>query len=167
MLPDISRGGSIPIGETDFESIRSGGVGGSIQGTETAALFGHENHVSVGASIDHDWTNFQSSAELRTISQSLVVAHGGLFVDTPENTPWNTTPVDLGATNYYYGLFATDTLNITPDLAATASGRYNGHWSTSSTGLGCGDLTGQNRYRRFNLAIGLTEKLTRRASRRL
>jgi iron complex outermembrane receptor protein len=124
-LPDISQGGTVTIGENDFETINTLGVGGSLQATETAAIFGHDNQLSVGGSIDNASTDFQSSAELGTINAALQVSFSGLFVDTPENTPWTATPVNLGATNSYYGLFATDTFNITDDLALTASGRYN------------------------------------------
>jgi iron complex outermembrane recepter protein len=159
LLPDISEGGSIPIGENDFESTHSVGVGGSIQATEVAALFAHENQLSFGATIDNDSTNFQSSTEPGTISPSLVVSSGGLLVNTPEDTPWNATPVGLGATNRYFSLFATDTFNITPDLAATASGRYNLALIDLIDRRGS-DLSGQNRYSRLNLAVGLTEKLT-------
>jgi iron complex outermembrane receptor protein len=158
LLPDISQGGNVYIGENDFETIRTTGVGGSLQATDAAALLGHENQLSVGGSSDSATTNFQSSAELGTINSALVVSYTGLFVDTPENTPWTATPVNLGATNRYYGIFATDTFNITDDLAATASGRYNFAQIDLSDRLGTA-LSGQNSYRRFNPALGLTEKL--------
>ncbi len=163
LIPDITRGGSVIIGENDFEAIRSVGTGGSVQATETAALFGHENHLSVGASIDSDTTDFQSSAELGTVDAALAVNYSGLFVYTPENTPFTATPVSLGATNRYYGVYATDTFNVTPDLAVTASGRYNVAEIDLTDRLGS-DLSGQNRYSRFNPAIGLTEKLTPRVT---
>ncbi len=158
-LPDISQGGTVYIGENDFEEIRTIGIGGSLQATETAAIFGHQNQFSVGGSIDHAATDFQSSAELGTINSALVVSYSGLFVDTPENTPWTATPVSLYATNSYYGLYATDTFNITGDLAATASGRYNLAQIDLADRLGSA-LSGRNSYSRFNPALGLTEKLT-------
>ena len=159
VLPDISNGGAVYIGENDFEDIHSVGVGGSLQTTETGALFGHENHLSVGGGIDSATTNFGSSAEVGVINPALVVAYSGLFVDTPENTPWSATPVALVATNTYYGAFATDTLNLTRALAVTASARYN--FAEIDLFDQRGDaLTGQNRYSRLNAAIGFTEKLT-------
>jgi iron complex outermembrane receptor protein len=157
-LPDISQGGTIYIGENDFETISTLGAGGSLQATDTAALFGHENQLSVGGSIDHATTDFQSSAELGTINPALQVSFSGLFVDTPEGTPWTATPVGLNATNSYYGLFATDTFNITDDLALTASGRYNLAEIDLADRLGTA-LSGDNRYARFDPALGLTEKL--------
>jgi iron complex outermembrane receptor protein len=159
LLPDISQGGTVYIGENDFEDIHTTGIGGSLQATETGALFGHDNQLSFGGSIDRATTDFQSSAELGTINAALVVSYSGLFVDTPENTPWTATPVSLDATNSYYGLYATDTFNITPDFAVTASGRYNLAQIDLTDRLGDA-LTGENRFSRFNPALGVTEKLT-------
>ena len=158
-LPDISQGGTVYIGENDFETIHTTGIGGSLQATETASLFGHQNQLSVGGSIDHASTDFQSRAELGTIDAALQVSYSGLFVDTPENSPWTATPVGLNATNSYYGIFATDTFNITDDLALTASGRYNLAQVDLMDRLGTA-LSGNNRYERFNPALGVTEKIT-------
>ena len=156
LLPDISQGGTVYIGENDFETIHTDGVGGSLQATEAAPLFAHENQFTAGASVDTATTDFGSSAELGTVNSSLVVSNSGLLVDTPENTPWTATPVSITATNAYYGVFATDTFNITRSLAATASGRYNLAQIDLADHLGS-DLSGHNSYSRFNPALGLTE----------
>jgi outer membrane receptor protein involved in Fe transport len=161
LLPDISKGGTVYVGENDFEAIHTDGSGGSLQATETASLFGRENQLTAGGSIDNATTDFGSSAELGTINSALVVSNSGLFADTPENTPWTATPVSLGATNTYYGIFATDTFNITRALAATISGRYNIAQIDLADHLGS-DLSGHNSYSRFNPAFGLTEKLMRK-----
>jgi iron complex outermembrane receptor protein len=159
-LPDISRGGSVPIGETDFESIHSTGLGGSMQVTETGALFGHENHLAIGGGLDRATTDFGSSAEVGTLNAALVVARSGLFVDTPETTPWTATPVRLLATNRYYGAYATDTFNLTPSVAITASARYNLAEIDLADQRGAA-LSGRNSYSRLNPAIGFTDKLTK------
>jgi iron complex outermembrane receptor protein len=121
-IPDLSNGGSRPIGESDFETIHGIGVGGALQVTETAVLFGHENHVVFGGSLDRKIVDFQTSAELGVIDPTLQVLPSGFFVDTPENTNFNAVPLSLRATNAYYGIFLTDTFNLTPALAITASG---------------------------------------------
>lgn len=159
LLPDISKGGTVYIGEVDFETIHTNSVGGSLQATEMAPLFGHDNQLTTGGSIDSATTDFGSSAELGTINSALVVSSSGLFVDTPEKTPWTATPVNLGAINTYYGIFATDTFNITDALTATASGRYNLAQIDFADHLGH-DLSGHKTYDRFNPALGLTDKLT-------
>jgi iron complex outermembrane receptor protein len=88
----------------------------------------------------------------------LRIGASGFFVDTPENTPFNATPVNLGATNTYYGLYVTDTFNVTPELAVTASGRYNLAQIDLTDRLGT-NLTGQTRYSRFNPALGAAYKI--------
>jgi iron complex outermembrane receptor protein len=157
-LPDLSNSGAVPIGENDFEKISSNGVGGSVQATSAARLAGAENHLTVGASLDSAVTDFSSSAEVGVINAALQVLPSGLFVDTPENTPFNATPVQLRATSTYYGVYATDTFNLTPRLALTASGRYNVAQIDLADRLGA-DLTGDNRYQRFNPALGAAYRI--------
>jgi iron complex outermembrane recepter protein len=157
-VPDISQGGTIPIGENDLETIHAVGIGGTLQATYTGKLFDHENNFVFGGSIDHSTVDFRSSKELGIINSSLQVQSSGFVVDTAENTGFNATPVGLGATNNYYGIFVTDTFNLTPALAVTASGRYNIAEIALTDHLGS-NLTGDNRYSRFNPAIGGTYKI--------
>ncbi len=157
-IPDLSNGGSVPIGENDFETIHGVGVGGALQATDTAALFGHENHLVFGGSVDHAIVDFQTSAELGVINPALQVLPSGFYVDTPENTDFSAVPLSLRATNVYYGVFLTDTFTLTPALAITASGRYNLAQVTLADRLGS-NLTGNTSYRRFNPALGGTYKV--------
>jgi iron complex outermembrane receptor protein len=156
-IPDLSNGGAIPIGENDRENIHTTTIGAALQTTYTGDLFGHENHFVLGGSIDHSTVDFQSSAEIGVVNASLQVLPSGFLVDTPENSGFNSTPVSLSATNNYYGVFATDTFNVTPALAVTASGRFNLAEIALSDRLGS-NLTGTARYARFNPAIGATYK---------
>jgi iron complex outermembrane receptor protein len=157
-IPNLSNGGTTPIGENDFETIHAVTIGGTLQTTYTGAVFGHDNHFVFGASIDHSDVDFQSSAEIGVINPSLQVLSSGFFVATPENTGFIATPVGLSAADTYYGVYVTDTLNLTPDFAVTASGRYNLAEIDLTDRLGS-NLTGNNRYSRFNTAIGATYKL--------
>jgi iron complex outermembrane receptor protein len=158
-IPDLSNGGTVPIGENDFEDIHAVTIGVTLQTTDTGDLFGHENHFVLGGSVDHSTVNFASSAEIGVVDPSLQVASSGFFVDTPENSGFNATPISLGATNNYYGAFVTDTLSLTSALAVTASGRYNLAEIDLLDHLGS-NLTGNNRYSRFNPAIGATYKFS-------
>ena len=158
-IADLSQGGAVPIGENDLERIVTNSVGGALQATDTAALFGFDNHVTAGASLDRNSTRFVSEVELGTVNAALGIAPSGIFVATPENTSGSATPVVLDATNRYYGVFATDTLETTSDIAVTASARYN------RADIGLDDLkgtalTGKARYSRFNPALGATDALT-------
>lgn len=158
-IPDISQGGTQPIGEVDFENTATKAVGGTIQFADSGALIGHDNQLTFGAAIDRDSVQFGSSAEVGTINSELVVGQSGYFVATPEGTPFSATPVGLDATSTYYGLYVTDTFNLAPDFAVTASGRYN------IADIGLADLrgsalTGKSRFDRFNPAIGFSWKIT-------
>jgi iron complex outermembrane recepter protein len=158
-IPDISDGGTIPIGEDDTETIDTLSVGGALQATYTGDLFRHPNHFVFGGSIDHSDTDFQSAAEVGVINSSLQVEPSGYFVDTPENTGFQATPVGLSATADYYGFFLTDTFDVNSALSITASGRFN----LAEIGLldhRGSNLTGNSSYRRFNPEIGATYKIT-------
>jgi len=156
-IPDLSNGGAVPIGENDRETIHTVTVGGTLQATYTGDVFGLENHLVFGASIDHSDTDFQSSAEVGIINAQSQVLPSGFFVETAENSGFNATPVSLSATNNYYGAFFTDTLNLTPALAVTAGGRFNLAEIGLVDHLGS-NLNGNSRYSRFNPAIGATYK---------
>jgi iron complex outermembrane recepter protein len=157
-IPDFSNGGTIPIGENDAETIHTVTWGGGLQSTYTGTLFGRDNNFVLGGSVDRSTSDFQSTTEVGPLNPSLVVLSSGFFVDTPEDTGFNATPVILSATSTYYGIFASDTFNLTPALALTASGRYNLAFVDLQDHRGS-DLTGNNRFSRFNPAIGATYKI--------
>ncbi|MGH7094518.1 MAG: TonB-dependent receptor, partial [Stellaceae bacterium] len=156
-IPDLSLGGTIPIGQNDLETIHTVTWGGSLQTSYTGALFGHDNHFVLGGSADRSHTDFQTATELGIIDPFLQVLNSGIFVDTPESAGFDATPVSLGADNDYYGIFASDTLNLTPALAVTASGRYNIADISLADQRGAA-LSGSASYSRFNPAIGATYK---------
>ncbi len=158
-FPDISNGGTTPIGENDFESIHSRGVGGSLQLHGTQPLGSLGNQFTAGVSVDVDHTNFFSGAQVGVIDSNFVVLPSNLIVDTPEETDFGATPVILNATNKYYGFYVTDTLDLTAALSVTGSARYNVAQIDLYDQRGT-DLNGLNRYSHFNPALGATYKLT-------
>jgi len=157
-IPDISDGGTIPIGENDQEQIRTLGLGGSIQATSSARLLSRDNRVSVGASLDSASTRFVSDTEVGVIDPALEVLPSEFVVDTSENTPFSATPVSLEARSTYYGIWATDTLDVTHRLAVTASGRFNLATIDLVDQRGS-ELDGRSRYQRLNPALGFTYKV--------
>jgi iron complex outermembrane receptor protein len=159
MLPDISQGGTKYIGENDFESIHSETLGSSLQATDSARLFGRDNQLAFGASVDLAHVDFSSGTQVGLMSPSLIVLPSDLYVDTPENTGYAATPVSLRATNKYYGLYATDTWDATSALTVTLSGRYNIAQVDLADQLGTA-LSGINRFTHFNPALGATYKLS-------
>ncbi len=154
-LPDISGSGTRPLGQIDRERIRSRGLGGSAQITVTAPVLRRENHLAAGVSLDQGLTHFDSTAEVGVIDAGLQVVPSGLVVTTPQNTPFTASPVALRALSSYLGLYATDTFNLTPSLAITASGRFNSSVIALADGVGR-NLDGRSVYQRFNPALGAT-----------
>lgn len=145
------------IGEIDRNQTHSNSFGGSLQATETAQLFGHDNHFVVGTSVDHGDTNFQTSSELGTIGQNFFVNGTGVFINQPAA---DISPDNLAANNTYIGVYATDTFDITSQLSLTGGGRFN------YAQINLQDLTGtnpllnsNNNFQRFNPVIGLTYRI--------
>jgi iron complex outermembrane receptor protein len=158
-IPDITNGGAVPLGQNDFENIHSISLGGSLQFSDSGAIGSYANQLAAGGSVDASHTDFMSGTELGVIEPNLLVAPSAYFVATPEDAGFSATPVILRTTNRYYGLFATDTFNLTPAFAVTASGRYNIAQIDLYDQRGT-DLDGNNRYTHFNPAIGGTYKLS-------
>jgi len=168
ILPDISRGGMIPIGENDFEAINAYGRGAALQITDSARIFGHENQFAAGATLDDALVSFHSGAQIGLIDPELTVLPSNLIVNTTEaqqnaalaagDQNVSAQPVSLQGMNRDYGLYATDTFDLTRALSLTASGRYNIANIDLHDLLGS-NLTGNNRYTHFNPAIGGTYKL--------
>jgi iron complex outermembrane recepter protein len=162
-LPDISDGGAVPIGENDFELIHAWGRGATLQATGNETIFGHDNQFTVGAAVDYASTSFQSGAQIGAINSQLLVLPSNLIVDTPENSPGaiangDPVPVSVDSINKNLGAYLTDTFNVTPELAVTASGRYNITHVDLADQLGT-NLNGNNRFVHFNPAIGATYKV--------
>ena len=144
-------------GENDNSLITSFGVGGSLQGTETASLFGHTNNFVAGASLDHGEVNFSSTSELGVIDPATLVVQGlGVFINQPDGS---LGPINVKTINDYYGFYATDTFDVTQRLSVTAGGRYNIAQIDLHDELGTA-LTGNNRFARFNPSAGATYKIT-------
>ena len=158
-LPDISNGGTVPIGEDDFERIHSRGFGASWQLHGTQPLGGFSNQFTAGAAADIAHVDFSSGTQIGVIDSALTVLPSDLLVYTPEGTGFSATPVNLKATNKYYGFFTTDTLDVTSALAVTISGRFNIAQIDLYDQRGT-DLNGLNRYLHFNPAIGATYKIS-------
>ena len=159
-LPDISDGGALIIGENDYELIHAWGRGGSLQVTDSQTIAGHDNLFSTGVAVDYSATRYFTGAQLGLMSSQLLVLPSNLLVYTPENSPGavangDPTPVSVDSVNKNLGMYLTDTFNVLPEFAVTASGRYNIAHIDLADQLGS-NLSGDNRYVHFNPAIGAT-----------
>jgi len=162
-LPDISNGGTTYIGENDFEQIEAWGRGAALQLTDDQKVFGHENQFSLGAAYDYAPNDYYTGAQIGVINSQLLVLPSDLLVYTPENSPGaiangDPTPVSVDSVNKNLGAYFTDTLDLSPDLAVTASGRYNIANIDLVDQMGT-SLNSSNRFVHFNPAIGATYKI--------
>jgi iron complex outermembrane recepter protein len=162
-LPDISDGGTIPIGENDFEFIQGWSRGVSLQISNSKSLSGHGNQFTLGAVVDDASSSFYSGAQIGVINSQLLVLPSDLIVDTPENSAaaianGDPSPVSVDSVNRNLGAYATDTFDITPALSLTASGRYNVTHIDLIDQLGP-NLTGTSRFVHFNPAVGASYKI--------
>jgi iron complex outermembrane receptor protein len=154
LIPDFLAGG--PYSELDTQTTTTNAYGASVQATSTDTLLGFDNHLVGGFSFDGGQTDFGATSFLGGLTAlDRVFAGPGVAIDEPGVN----VPVRVAVTNAYYGAFATDTLNLTPALALTLSGRFNAA-EIDLNDQGGGTLTGQHSYNRFNPAAGLTYKLT-------
>jgi iron complex outermembrane receptor protein len=158
-LPDITDGGSVAIGQNDFESIHGIGLGGSLQLNDTQRIADHTNQFTVGVSVDSAHIDFLSGTQVGVLDPALIVLPSDLLVDTPENSGFSAAPVILRATNRYYAAFATDTYDVTSRFAVTASARYNIAEIDLYDQRGT-NLNGSNRFTHFNPALGATYKIS-------
>lgn len=162
-LPDISNGGTLLIGENDFEEIQAWSRGGTWQITNHRPIASHDNQFSAGVAADYAATSFFSGAQLGVLDANRVVLPSDLYVDTPENSTGaiangDPVPISVDSVNKSWGAFLTDTFSVTGDLALTASGRYNVAHVDLYDELGQ-NLSGHNRFSHFNPAIGATYKI--------
>ncbi|MGH8258500.1 MAG: TonB-dependent receptor [Steroidobacteraceae bacterium] len=162
-LPDISRNGTVPIGENDFELIHAWGRGVTLQIADKGALFGHDNQFAAGAALDYASTSFFTDAQIGAFDAQRNVLPSELIVYTPESSAaavanGDPTPVSVDAVNKNLGAFVTDTFDVARGLSVTASGRYNIAHVNLVDQLGP-KLTGFNRFVHFNPAIGATYRV--------
>jgi iron complex outermembrane receptor protein len=152
-LPDISQGGTIPIGQNDFESINAFGRGVALQSNDDQPVAGHGNTLTAGVTFDDAQLDFFSGTQISVINSQLLVLPSQLLVNTPESSPYGPSPVSLKAVNRDFGAYVTDTFNLTAKGSLTASARYNSASIDLRDQLGS-ELTGNNRFAHLNPALG-------------
>ncbi|MCC8942537.1 TonB-dependent receptor [Bradyrhizobium sp. Arg68] len=151
--------GTAFLGEIDRNTAATNSYGGTAQLTGSDKLFGHDNHVVMGVSVDHGFTKFNATSELGTIDpNNLFVTGTGIFINQPDA---GLAPVDLHATNTYTGVYLTDTFDVTNKFAVTAGGRFNLAQIDLQDQTGTNPLlNSNNRFQRLNPVIGGTYKIT-------
>jgi outer membrane receptor protein involved in Fe transport len=149
-IPDFLNGG--PYSELDNQTTNTNAYGASLQITNTQDLFGLANHFVAGFSFDGAQTLFGAASFIGGLTPLTRVFLGpGIIIDEPGTN----SPVRAAISNANYGVYFADTLNVTPRLALTVSGRFNTALVDLKDENG-GDLTGNHSFNHFNPAGGVT-----------
>ena len=161
-------GPRVPYGTLDRTWTNSKTTGTSVQVSSDNPLFGRKNTLSFGASYDASDIHFRSNSTLGLINPELEVVDTyyplpnitgtvpglGQVIHTGPDVAYG--PADLDVKSNVSGVFAANTIDLTPDLSLTLGGRYN------SQKVDLKDLTGVNpsltsnhRFSRVNPAANL------------
>ncbi|HEY8003075.1 MAG TPA: TonB-dependent receptor, partial [Phenylobacterium sp.] len=155
----------VPYGTIDRTHTRTRTEGVSVQAVRSAPLFGRTNLFAAGLSLDEGQVRFNADSTLGLIFPDLGVRAtapipgAGEVIRTAGAIAYN--PVGVTSTNGAFGVYATDTLDLTERLFLTLSGRFNHVRVTTSDRTGASpDLNGKHSFDRFNPAAGLAYKLS-------
>jgi iron complex outermembrane receptor protein len=146
------EGGLVPSAVNRQSRSVEDGTGVQVQLSYLGKLFNLDNKLTFGTSYDYGHTDFMQSEQAAAFTSS----RGTRPLEDPE-------PVTQArATNQYLGLFATDTLSVTPWLYLNASGRWN-RAEVDLSGFGTDEdegertsLAGHHIFNRFNPSAGFT-----------
>jgi iron complex outermembrane receptor protein len=137
-------------------STNTDGYGATVQMTNRTEILERPNRFVIGGSFDGGETRFNATSEVGALTLDRGFAEPGIVVSQPDGS---ITPVDVKATNAYYGLYFSDVLDVTDRLSATVSSRLNVARITLRDQIGT-DINGDHRYIRVNPAGGLAYKIT-------
>jgi iron complex outermembrane receptor protein len=150
-------------GSLDRTYTDAASLGGTLQVSSDAPLFGLGNYLTFGGSVDHSAIGFRSTSTLSRILPDLSVAAdpalpgAGSIIRT--NGSLGYAPVSLAGTTGYYGLYAVDALDLTPALTLTAGFRVNAaDIDTRDRSGSAPELTGRHGFGHFNPLAGVTYK---------
>ena len=151
-------------GTIDRTSTHATTFGTALQATNNDKLFGHDNYFVFGGSVDRSLVSFSSNSTLGNIEPNLLISPAASFpgagsiIETLGQIGY--VPTYLTGTTTYYGLFALDTFNITPELAATAGARFNVANIVTNDATGFeSELNINDRFERLNPVVGATYKI--------
>ena len=125
IIPDLSNGGTVDLGEIDRNWTQSRSLGTSVQAVDTAKVYGHDNTLTIGTSLDYGWTRFNGNSQLGITpgyaNNNLFIVGLPFIIDEPESF---LDPIMVHANNTYVGVYGLDTFNVTDRLAVTAGARF-------------------------------------------
>ncbi len=153
-IPDFLNGG--PYSELDDQTTNTNGYGASLEITNTNAVLGLHNLFVAGGSFDGAQTEFSATSYIGGLTPvSRVFIGPGEVIDEPGANE----PIRVAVSDAYFGLFATDTVDLTSRLSLTLAGRFNNAEIDLADQGGTDALTGQHSFSRFNPSAGATYRI--------
>jgi iron complex outermembrane recepter protein len=154
-VPDFLHGAT--YSGLSVQQLTSHAYGASGQFSDTSPLGALANYFVGGVAFDGSDSVFAGVAELGGFNPySREFVGPGVVQDQPSE---GVNPVRVGSDTRFYGVFATDTLNLTDQLALNIGGRFNDAEIDLEDELG-GPVNGRHTYNRFNPTAGLTYRVT-------
>ncbi len=150
---DFANGG--PYSFLNRTATDTNGYGVQVQVEHNFTFLGMPHHLTAGASYDGGSTEFTADTLIGGLSLDRGFVGPGIVVVAADSS---VTAVRVHALNNYYGLYITDTIDITSRLSGTLSARFNSAQISLSDQIGT-DLNGVHSYNRLNPAVGLTYKI--------
>ncbi len=157
--PGVNPDGTIdddiadPLGSLDETSQIANSFGFAGQAVNKGYIAGYKNQFLIGASYDRGNVGYGATSTLGSFDPKFVVNSLGILLVAPGEV----SPRDLTTINDYYGVYFSDTVDLTSDLALTVGGRYNFARVQIIDDTGTSpQLNGDNTFQRFNPMVGGT-----------
>jgi outer membrane receptor protein involved in Fe transport len=157
--PGVNPDGTIPsdiadpLGSLDQTSQLTNSFGFAGQAVNKDYLFGYKNQFLIGASYDQGNVAYGATSTLGSFEPLFVVNSLDILLTDPDDV----SPRDLATTNNYVGLYLSDTIDLTSEIALTVGGRYNfARVLIEDKSGNAPELNGNNSFQRFNPMVGAT-----------
>lgn len=138
--------------------------GAGVQAVHAVGLAGAVHRFAVGASTEHARADFGQDSEFGFLTADHGVVGVGRFADGTQNSE-NAfdARVDVSARLRTDGVYATDTIELSPALSASLGARWNRNAISLrdrlTPGGGAGSLDGDHVYTRLSPTVGVVAKL--------
>ncbi|MCI0652882.1 MAG: TonB-dependent receptor, partial [Methylococcaceae bacterium] len=146
----VAASSSVRGATNNFSRTHQESYGGSLQSAFSQDLFGQDNQLTVGGTLTQAVVNFEFDTELASLTADRGTIGSGILLAEPR--------VRLYTSLRNWGLFFSDTLSVTEQLALTVSGRYNDSAIVLEDRFGS-ELNARHNFSRFNPAGGFTYTL--------
>jgi iron complex outermembrane receptor protein len=160
VIPDLTNGGTVDLGEIDRSWTQSRSLGLSAEAVDTDKIFGRDNTLTVGTSLDYGWTHYTGNSQLGIVpafaNNALPVIGLPFTIDEPDGF---LNPIAANTNNTYVGVYALDTFSATDHLTLTGGGRFN-FAGINLAGENGAFVNGYSGFYHVNPTVGLTYKIT-------